>query len=107
MRTSHLFLFLSIVGIILPYSQMIPFVQANGMDMVLLFSKLFENRAVAFFGFDLLVTVAAFFVFVIVEQRRQRIPGTWMAIAGVFLIGASFGFPFYLYLRERVREQQA
>lgn len=100
MRLRHFYLLLAIAGIVLTYSQLIPFMIANGMDMVLLFSELFKNHATSFFAYDLLVTALACLIFLIVDGRRLKLPKLWIPIAGVFAVGVAFGFPLYLYMRD-------
>lgn len=102
MNRRHLYLILAGIGILLPYSRLIPFLRANGMDMVGLFRAFFTSgHAVAFFALDLLVTAVVASVFIILEGRRRRIALWWTALAGLLLVGVSFALPWFLYLRER------
>ena len=103
MKPARVYLVLCVLGIILPYSQLIPWMMEYGFDFLLLFQQVFEVRAGAVFAMDLLVTCVAFFAFMLLERPRLRVPGAWMAVAGTFLVGVSLGFPLYLYLRERAR----
>ena len=106
MRIKYVYLMLAILGIVLTYSQLIPFMDANGADMVLLFSELFRNEATSFFGFDLLVTAVAGLVFMIADGLKNKVRYMWISVAGVFAVGIAFGFPFYLYLRENQKEKR-
>ncbi len=107
MKPKHVYIVLCVLGTVLPYSQIIPWMNENGYDILLLFRQVFEFRAGAVFAMDLFVTATTFFAFMFLERPRLRVPGTWMAVAGTFLVGASLGFPLYLYLRERVLEGEA
>ncbi len=104
MKPAHVYLVLCVVGTVLPYSQLIPWMNEYGFDFLLLFQQVFEIRAGAAFAMDLFVSCAAFFAFIFLERPRLRVPGTWMAVVGTFLVGMSLGFPLYLYLRERARD---
>jgi Protein of unknown function DUF2834 len=52
MRLRHLYLVLCILGILLPYSQFIPWFVEHGLDFPLFFRQLFANRISAFFGME-------------------------------------------------------
>ena len=101
MNMKTVYLILCVVGVILPYSQLIPWTMENGANPLPMFAEVFSERATAFFGFDLMVTAVAFLVFAVSEGIRQHIRHYWLAIAGTFLVGVSLGMPLFLYLRER------
>ena len=95
-----LYLFLAIIGVILPYTALIPFIQENGNDMVKLFSMQFNEHGTTFFAYDLLLAGTVATIFMIVEGAKKKVKGYGFAVAGVFLVGVCFGLPFFLYLRE-------
>jgi hypothetical protein len=100
----NIYLFLCVLGAVLPYSQFIPWVLEHGLNIELLIRQLFANRISAFFGLDVLVSAVVLLKFVRVEGRRLGMRLLWVPIAGVFAIGVSFGLPLFLYLRERAME---
>jgi glucan phosphoethanolaminetransferase (alkaline phosphatase superfamily) len=106
MRVKHAYLILAILGLALTYYQLFQFMAVHGVDMVLLFSELFRNDATSFFGFDLLVTALAAVIFMYVDGIRIRMRSFWIPILCVFAVGAAFGFPLYLYLREGHMERR-
>lgn len=100
MRPKHLYLALCVLGTVLPYSQFIPFVRANGIDLPLMVEQLFANRIAAFFGLDVVVSTFVIWVLVAVDGRRQRVQHLWAPIIASVTVGVSLGLPLFLYLRE-------
>jgi hypothetical protein len=96
-----IFLVVSIIGIIMPYSQ-IPAMMADGeYSLIEHFAVVYATPESAFFGWDLAVAALTFIIFLTFETRKYRIRGWWIALLGSMAIGVSFGFPFFLFLRER------
>lgn len=106
LKAKHFYLILCFLGVILPYSQMIPFGAEYGFDMILLFQKQFSEPATSFFGFDLLVAATATIVFIIFEGKRIKMDDYWIPIVCIFLVGVSLGLPLFLYLREILLEKR-
>jgi hypothetical protein len=98
-----LYLVFCVIGLLLPYAQFVPWVMEHGLDMRLFFSELAANRISRFFGWDVIVSAFVLLAFMRVERRRQPVNHWWMPIAGTLLVGVSFGFPLFLYLREDSR----
>ena len=105
MNKKNIYLLLCVLGIVLPYSQFIPWVLEHGLNIGLLFRQLFANRISAFFGLDVLVSAVVLVKFVRVEGRRLGMRLLWLPIAGLIAVGVSFGLPLFLYLRERALER--
>jgi hypothetical protein len=99
------YLFLCILGTAIPYSQFIPWVTENGLQLGLLVRQLFVNRIGAFFGMDVLVSSVVLLVFMRVEGRMLRVRFRWMPIVGLCAVGVSLALPLFLYLRERALEE--
>jgi CDP-diglyceride synthetase len=100
MKIKYVYLSLAIIGTVLTVSQLIPFIQLNGVNIILMFQELFRNEATSFFGYDLLISAFAALIFMIVDGNRIKMPRLWIPIASVFVIGIALGLPLYLYLRE-------
>ncbi|MBI3419847.1 MAG: DUF2834 domain-containing protein [Proteobacteria bacterium] len=100
MNRKNIYLFLCVLGVVLPYSQFIPWVMENGLHLGLLFRQLFANRISSFFGLDVLVSAVVLIRFVRLEGRRLRVRHLWLPIVGVCAVGVSFALPLFLYLRE-------
>jgi hypothetical protein len=97
----YLYLILCVAGTALPYSQFIPFLSEHGFDVRMFVEQLFANRISAFFGLDVVVSSAVFWVFVLTEGRRLRMKRLWVYLLCNLAVGVSLGLPLFLYMRER------
>ncbi len=101
MKRRHLYLFFAGIGLLLPYSQFVPWVaEHHTLNMQLFFRDLFANRISAFFAMDVVVSAIVLIVFVLAEGRRLGMRLLWLPILSVFVVGVSLGFPLFLYLRQ-------
>jgi len=103
MKTENVYLFLCVLGVILPTWQYTLFFMENGIDLRLFLTQPFSTRVGTGLVFDLLISCAAFFVYAGSVGRAQKIKHYWTAIAAVFLVGLSLGLPLFLYLAEKER----
>ena len=101
-----IYFILAIIGIILPMSQFIPATIAGEFSLDGLFKDMTQNRILTGVSLDFFIAATAAIVFIIIEGRKKKVSLVWVAIAGTFLIGLSFGLPFFLYLRERSLEKR-
>jgi hypothetical protein len=101
MRVRNVYLILCVIGAILPYWKLVPWIIEHGLSLSLLFAELFSTRIGAFFGLDVIVSALALFVFIVVEGRRAEVPHRWLPIIATLLVGVSLGLPLFLYLRQR------
>ena len=101
MRLKTVYLILCVVGVALPYTQFVPWLAENGLDLPLFFRQLFANRVGGFFGMDVFVSTAALLVFSFAEGARLGVRGRWLPAAAALVVGVSLGLPLFLYLRER------
>ena len=95
----RLWLFMCVVGTLLPYVMFIPWVFKNGLDMRLLVDE--ATRPIAAFAW-LDVLVAA--VVVLVLAIKQILAGQsrfWLVVVGTCGVGVSLGLPLYLYLEPK------
>ena len=97
MKPKTLYLAFCFVGVLLPYSELVPWVLQHGLNLRLVIHELFANRISAFFGLDVLVVLLRF---IRVENARHHIHGSWFAVLGTLTVGVSIGLPLFLYLRE-------
>ena len=104
MNRKKSYLFLCVLGVVIPYSQFVPWVIENGLSLGVLVRQLFANRISAFFGLDVLVSSVVLLVFMRIEGRRLRLPFRWLPIVGLCAVGVSLALPLFLYLRERAME---
>jgi hypothetical protein len=90
-----------VLGTVLPYSQLVPFLREHGLDLRLFAEQLFANRIGAFFGMDVIVSALVLCVLVRVEGRRARMRHAWLPLAALLTAGVSLALPLFLYQRER------
>jgi Protein of unknown function DUF2834 len=107
MRPKHLYLALCIVGTLLPLAAFLPFLRAHGLDASEFLAQLFATPVSSFFGWDVIVSSAALWTFVLLEGRRLGMAGLWAPIAGNLVVGVSLGLPLFLFMREVHREATA
>ncbi|MEY2572666.1 MAG: hypothetical protein QOJ87_879 [Verrucomicrobiota bacterium] len=101
MRARHLYLALCVLGTVLPYWKLLPWVIDHGLNLSLLFQELFATRIGAFFGLDVVVSAVVLFVFIAVEGRLIALSLLWLPVIATCLVGVSLGLPLFLYLRQR------
>lgn len=101
MKPKTLYLILCAAGTMLPYSQLVPFLAENGLDLRLFFEELFSTRIGAFFGWDVIVSSLVLWAFVWIDGRRAGVKKLWAPIAANLAVGVSLGLPLFLYMRER------
>lgn len=99
------YLILWILGIVLPFSQFIPFLFAHGLDLNLFFEQLFTNRISRFFGMDVIVSILVLLTFVIWEGSRLKMNHLWIYLVSS-LLGVSCGLPLFLFMRQRKLEAE-
>lgn len=105
MRLKHLYILLCVIGVVLPYTQFIPWVLKNGLNVPLLVDQITSSHVAAFGWLDVVVSVPALFVFIISDGRRHQVPpSVWLPIVGTLTVGVSLGLPLYLLVREIRRE---
>jgi hypothetical protein len=101
MKLKTIYLVLCVLGVLLPYWQLGPWLAANGLNIPLLLQQLFANQVGAFFAMDVVVSAMALLVFARSEGSKLGVPGWWLPLIAVLTVGVSLGLPLFLYLRER------
>jgi len=96
-----LYLLCAILGAVLPFSQLLPFLTEHGFDLPLLFRQLFENHVSAFFGLDVIVSSVVLWLFVFSEGRRRGMKNLWLYVLCNLMVGVSLALPLFLFFRER------
>jgi len=99
MNRKTVYLLLFVAGVVIPYSQFVPWVMEHGLNLRLFFESLFANRISAFFGADVLVSAIVVVVFARFESQRLGAK-RWLPILALLLCGVSAALPLFLYLRE-------
>ena len=107
MRLRHVYLALCMLGVLLPYSQFLPWVRDHGLNLSLFVSDLFANRIGGFFGLDVLVSAVVLCVFARTEGRCLGMRRLSLPVVAVFVVGVSLALPLFLYLRQIHLERDA
>jgi hypothetical protein len=102
----YVYIALCVLGVVLPYSQFLPFLTEHGFDARLFAEQLFANRISSFFGLDVIVSSVVLWVLVLTEGRRRQMKHLWIYLAGSLTVGVSLGLPLFLYARERKLAQK-
>ena len=106
MKRKTIYFVFCALGILLPYSQFVPWVVAqHGVPLGLFVRELFSTRIGGFFGMDVLVSAVVLIFFLRREGKRLGVRHLWLPIAGTLTVGVSLGFPLFLYLREGALER--
>jgi hypothetical protein len=101
MKLRYLYLFFALIGLLLPYSQLVPWImEHHALNMPLFISDLFANRVSAFFALDVIVSAIVLISFIQTEGRRLEMRLLWLPIVALLLVGVSLGLPLFLYLRQ-------
>ena len=100
MKARHVYLICCVLGLLLPYSQFVPWLLEHGLNVALLVHELFANRISAFFALDVIVSAIVLIWFIQSEGKRLRARLLWLPTVGTLVVGVSFGFPLFLFLRQ-------
>ena len=100
---SFLYLFLSILGAVLPMMANFEFAKTygNSFDINNFIALANVNPAAQSISRDLLIGASAIFVWIVNESRKLDMKNMWIVYIGTFLIAFAFSAPFFLFLRER------
>ena len=101
MKLRHHYLGLCVIGAILPYSQLLPWIATHGLDLPLFSQELFSTRISGFFALDVIVSAAVLLMFILSEGHRLDLSRLWLPVLATLLVGVSLGFPLFLYMRQR------
>ncbi|PGE24016.1 hypothetical protein COM57_27035 [Bacillus pseudomycoides] len=100
-----IYILLSIIGAVVPYSYFIPFLMENGFNLLLFSQELFANRISTFFPADFFISCLVFWVFLYSETKKYQIRYWWICIIATVTVGLSFALPLFLYFRHSKLQQ--
>ena len=100
MKPRYFYLILCVLGIVLPYSQFVPWLLEHGLNVGLFVRELFANRISAFFAMDVIVSAIVLIWFIQTEGKRLRMRFLWLPTIGTLMVGVSFGLPLFLFQRQ-------
>ena len=78
MKARHFYLICCVLGLVLPYSQFVPWLLEHGLNVALLVRELFVNRISAFFAMDVIVSAIVLIWFIQSEGKRLRVRYLWL-----------------------------
>ena len=108
MKPRHLYVVFCLLGLVLPYSQFIPWIiEHHALNISMFMHDLFANRIAAFFALDVIVSAIVLLSFIQNEGRRLRMRFLWLPMLGTVFVGVSFGLPLFLYLRQLELDRKA
>ena len=105
MKARHIYLVCCVLGLLLPYSQFVPWLLEHGLNVTAFCRELFANRISAFFAMDVIVSAIVLLCFIRIEGKRLQVRLLWLPVVGTLLAGVSFGFPLFLFLRQLSLDQ--
>ena len=97
----NILLILCILGVLLPFSQFIPWVLEHGLNIPLFIKELFSTKIGAFFGMDVIVSALVLLLFIFHEGKKLGMKKLWLPALSTLSVGVSLGLPQFLYLRLR------
>ena len=96
------YLAMSVLGLLLPFTQFLPWLFEFGLDLPRLLSDASATPISAFAWLDVVVTAVVVIGFIVADALRRNLGLFWLPILGTLLVAPSFGLPLYLYLREAI-----
>jgi len=108
MKHRNLYVVFCLLGLVLPYSQFIPWIiEHHALNISIFMQDLFANRIAAFCALDVIVSAIMLLLFIQSEGRRLRMRFLWLPMLGTVFVGVSFGLPLFLYLRQLELDRKA
>ena len=100
---SYLYLFLAVLGAILPMISNFNFAMEYGpsFDINQFIQLANANPAAESISRDLLIGASAVFIWIVNESKKLEMKNMWIIYVGTFLIAFAFSAPLFLFLRER------
>jgi hypothetical protein len=106
MKARQFYLIFCVLGILLPYSQFVPWLLNHGWNLSLVFRELFANRISAFFAMDVIVSAIVLICFIQSEGKRWSVRLLLLPTIGTLIVGVSFGLPLFPFLRQAMLDRR-
>ncbi|WP_413557361.1 DUF2834 domain-containing protein [Bdellovibrio sp. HCB209] len=97
MRT--IWLFLAILGTVVPYYFFLPFLMNQGLDLSLMMDLLFANSVSRFFAVDLIISSIAFLLWSYGDSKKNNVTGWCFVLVANLTVGLSLALPLYFFKR--------
>jgi hypothetical protein len=102
MKQYKLYLVLIVITVVGSLLATLPIIKEhNGFDVLRFISETRVNPSAQFIGVDLSFAVLAFVPFMYFESKRIKLRYWALPLIGMFLVGASLVFPWFLYRRAK------
>ena len=100
----NIYLFLAILGAIIPYFFFFQFFQDHGLNIHSFIAAIFANGAASGFTADLLLSSFVFWLYMFKQYKKEGHPKPYIFIVLNLTIGLSCALPAYLYVNEGSKE---
>ena len=70
-------------------------------DIALFIEQVYANPASSFIGIDVTIAALCAIMLIVTEGRRLKMRLWGLYIVAIFLVSFAFGFPLFLFMRER------
>ena len=108
MKPRHLYVVFCLLGLVLPYSQFIPWIiEHHALNISMFMHDLFANRIAAFFALDVIISAIVLLSFIQSEGQRLRMRFLWLPMLATVFVGVSLGLSLFLYLRQLELDRKA
>ena len=97
----YLYLFLAIVGAVLPYLAFLGWINEFGFSIVHILESIWADKLSLFAWLDVVIAAIALFVFILVDGHQNKVNNRFWALIATCTIGVSCGLPLYLYFRQK------
>ena len=102
MKPRHLDVVFCLLGLVLPYSQFIPWIiEQHALNISIFMQDLFANRIAAFFALDVIVSAIVLLSFIQSEGGRLRMRFLWLPMFGTVGFAQSAAFSLFAATRTR------
>ena len=98
------YLAMSVLGLLLPFTQFLPWLFELGLDLSQVLSEASATTISAFAWLDVVVAAVVVIGLIIGDALRRNSGPFWLPILGTLLVGPPFGLPLYHYSRESSRD---
>ncbi|TMP77489.1 hypothetical protein CWB73_19755 [Pseudoalteromonas phenolica] len=97
---AKIYLLLAILGALLPYGALLPWLFENGLNLQLLWQAITANNISVLAWLDVVIAAVALICFIVTNSKKHQVKGAAFAIVATLSIGVACGLPLYLYLKE-------
>ena len=87
MKQSAIYLWLCIIGVIVPWWSLLMFLGEPSPTPMLFISNIFNNNVSTSVASDLLISALIFFVYAFIEGSRLNMKNIWAYIPATLLVG--------------------